>query len=296
MSIDIVDWLDGNLISMVDGVAYGLLLFTLAVGLSLIFGMMDVLNLAHGTLYLAGAYVAYALADGTWIGLLVAVVVGLAVGAVGGGVLAALTQPLATRGHLDQALLTLGIAFIAADILATVFGGDVLPITPPGGLQGSISILGHAYPTYRLAFIAVAGVLAGVAYLLFERSSLGALVRATVADRDMVRASGVDTRKLMAGVFAFGAALATIGGVLGAPIIPPGPGVDETVLVLSLVVVVVGGLGSVPGALLGALLIGQVQTLGVALTPAYAPFLLFGAMLAVLAWRPAGLVSLVRRG
>jgi branched-chain amino acid transport system permease protein len=291
----VLDWFDNNLVSMVDGVAYGLLLFTLAVGLSLVFGMMDVLNLAHGTLYLLGAYVAYALSDGSWLGLLVAIVVGVLVGVAGGGLLAALTQPLAGRGHLDQALLTLGIAFIAADILAAVFGSQVLPTAPPEGLTGSTSILGHSYPIYRLAFIAIAGAIAVLVYTMFERSSLGALVRATVADRDMVRASGVDTRKVLFGVFAFGAALAALGGVLGAPILAPGPGVDETVLVLSLVVVVVGGLGSVPGALLGALLIGQVQTLGVAVLPTYAPFLLFGAMLAVLAWRPAGLVSLVRR-
>lgn len=291
-----LSWLDGNLVSMVDGVAYGLLLFTLAVGLSLVFGMMDVLNLAHGTLYLAGAYVAYALSDGSWLGLLVALLVGVGVGVAGGGLLAALTQPLAARGHLDQALLTLGIAFIAADVLVAVFGAQVLPTAPPEGLTGRTSILGHSYPVYRLAFIGIAGALAVLVYALFERSSIGALVRATVADRDMVRATGVDTRKVLFGVFAFGAALATVGGVLGAPILAPGPGVDETVLVLSLVVVVVGGLGSVPGALLGALLIGQVQTLGVAVLPTYAPFLLFGAMLVVLAWRPDGLVSLVRRG
>jgi branched-chain amino acid transport system permease protein len=257
--------------------------------------MMDVLNLAHGTLYLVGAYAAYLLSDGSWVGMLVAVVVGVAVGVLGGGLLAALTQPLAKRGHLDQALLTLGVAFIASDVFSAAFGSEVLPIQVPEGLRGSIEILGHTYPIYRLVFIGVAGLLAAIVFTLFERSSLGALVRATVADRDMVRVSGVDTRKVLFGVFAFGAALASLGGVLGAPILAPGPNVDETVLVLSLVVIVVGGLGSVPGALLGALLIGQVQTLGVALMPRYSPFLLFGAMLLVLAWRPSGLVSLVRR-
>lgn len=288
-------WLDANLVSMVDGVAFGLLLFTLAVGLSLVFGMMDVLNLAHGTLYLAGAYVAYMLSDGSWVGLVVAVAAGVGVGVAGGVVLAAMTQPLAARGHLDQAVLTLGVAFIVADVFAAVFGSEVLPIVVPEALRGSVSIVGHTYPLYRLVFIGVAAVLAVVVWLLFERSSLGALVRATVADRDMVRALGVDTRKVLLAVFAFGAALAVVGGVLGAPILAPGPGVDERVLVLSLVVVVIGGLGSVRGALLGALLIGQVQTLGVAVLPQYAPFLLFGAMLLVLAVRPQGLVSVVSR-
>ena len=290
----VVQWLDDNLVSMVDGVAFGLLLFTLAVGLSLVFGMMDVLNLAHGSLYLLGAYAAYSLSDGSLVGLVLALLVGLLVGALGGVVLAGMTQPLASRGHLDQAVLTLGISFIVADLLSSAYGAEVLPADPPTALRGSVSILGHSYPLYRLVFIGIAAVLALAVWAAFERSSLGALVRATVADRDMVRALGVDTRKVLFGVFAAGAALASLGGVFGAPILAPGPGVDERVLVLSLVVVVVGGLGSVSGALLGALLIGQVQTLGVAVLPDYAPFLLFGTMLVVLAFRPAGLLSLTR--
>ncbi len=290
-----LDWFDTNLVSMVDGVAYGLLLFTLAVGLSLVFGMMDVLNLAHGSLYLVGAFAAYALSDGSWLGLALAVVVGVLAGVLGGGILAAMTAPLSTRGHLDQAALTLGVSLVAAEVMVMIFGAEVLPTRPPESLARSASVLGHSYPLYRLLFIVVAGLLAAGVYVVFERSSLGALVRATVADRDMVRAMGVDTRKVLFGVFAFGAGLAALGGVLGAPILAPGPGVDENVLVLSLVVVVIGGLGSVRGALLGALVIGQVQTLGVALLPAYAPFLLFGAMLVVLAWRPQGLASLVTR-
>ena len=289
-----IGWLDAHFVSMVDGVAYGLLLFTLAVGLSLVFGMMDVLNLAHGTLYLAGAYAAYALSDGSWLGLLVALVVGLVVGLLGGGLLAAAVAPLQGRGHLDQAALTLGIMLIGGELMIMVFGAEVLPTAPPRALGHSVSILGNAYPLYRLVFIGVAGLLAALVYLAFERSSVGALVRATVADRDMVRAMGVDTRKVLFGVFAFGAVLAAVGGVLGAPIIAPGPGIDDRVLVLSLVVVVIGGLGSVRGALLGALLIGQVQTLGVALVPAFAPFLLFGAMLLVLVLRPQGLFALGR--
>lgn len=290
-----LDWLDSNLVSMVDGVAYGLLLFTLAVGLSLVFGMMDVLNLAHGSLYLVGAFAAYALSDGSWLGFALAIAVGVAAGVLGGGILAAMTAPLSSRGHLDQAALTLGVSLIAAEIMVMIFGAEVLPTQPPEALAHSISVLGHSYPLYRLVFIAVAALLALGVYLVFQRSSLGALVRATVADRDMVRAMGVDTRKVLFGVFAFGAGLAALGGVLGAPILAPGPGVDENVLVLSLVVIVIGGLGSVQGALVGALVIGQVQTLGVALLPAYAPFLLFGAMLVVLAWRPQGIWSLAAR-
>lgn len=289
-----VEWFDANLVSIVDGVAYGLLLFTLAAGLSLVFGMMDVLNLAHGTLYLAGAYLTFLVSGGGWFGFFAAVAAGVAIGSAGGVVLTAMTQPLARRGHLDQALLTVGVALIGGEIFLILSGGDPLPASEPAALDGSLSLLGHAYPTYRLVFIGVAALLAAVVYLAFERSTLGALVRATVADREMVQALGVDTRKVLLGVFAFGGALAAVGGVLGAPIIGPAPGVDESVLVLSLVVVVVGGLGSIRGALLGALYIGQVQSLGVALIPTYAPFLLFGSMFLVLAVRPQGLVSVVK--
>ena len=300
-----VGWFDAHAVSIVDGAAFGLLYFTLAVGLSLVFGMMDVLNLAHGTLYLGGAYAAYRFADGGWTGLALALVVGLAVGVGGGALLAALVAPLAARGrgasgagsgggsqgarHLDQALLTLGVSVIGAELFLLA-SGDELSVPAPRALSGGTTVFGHTYPTYRLVFIGVAGVLAAAVYLLLERSSLGALVRATVADRDMVRAMGVDTRKVLFGVFAAGSALAVVGGVLGAPIIGPAPGVDGHVLVMSLVVVVIGGLGSVRGALLGALLVGQVDTLGRALLPQYAAFLLFGAMFVVLAVRPRGLV------
>jgi branched-chain amino acid transport system permease protein len=281
-------------VSIVDGVAFGLLLFTLATGLSLVFGMMDVLNLAHGTLYLAGAYLAYLLSDGSWVGFLTAIAAGVAIGAVGGAVLTGMTQPLARRGHLDQALLTIGVALIGAEAFLLVSGGNPLPAVEPAALDVSISLAGHTYPAYRLVFIGVAALLAVLVYLIFERSTLGALVRATVSDREMVQALGVDTRKVLLAVFAFGGALATVGGVLGAPIIGPAPNVDENVLVLSLVVIVVGGLGSIRGALLGALYIGQVQSLGVVLLPEYAPFLIFGSMFLVLALRPQGLVSLAR--
>lgn len=282
-------WLGVNL---VDGVAFGLLLFTLAVGLSLIYGMMRVLNLAHGTLYLGGAYLAYLISNGTWPRLLLAVAVGLGVGVAGGALLSVLVVPLARRDENAHAMLTLGLSFIGVDVFMALSGGGTLGVDPPRVLAGSVHLFGKQYPVYRLLFIVVAAALAVGVYLVFERSQVGALVRATVADRDMVRALGVDTRKVLLGVFGFGAGLAVLGGVLGAPIIGPGPEVDENVLMLSLVVVVVGGLGTVRGALLGALLVGQVETLGVTLFPQYAAFMLFGAMFLVLAVRPRGLLSL----
>jgi branched-subunit amino acid ABC-type transport system permease component len=217
------------------------------------------------------------------------VVVALAVGAICGGVLAGMSAPLAGRGHLDQALLTLGCALVLADLVVVFFGRDVHGVAAPPGLDGSVSIAGQAYPVYRLALIGVGLALALAIYVVVERTRLGSLVRAAVADRAMLEAMGVDSRKVLLGVFAAGCALAAFAGALGAQIYGARPGLEETILLLALVVVVIGGLGSIKGALVGALIIGQVESLGRALVPELAPFLLFGAMGLVLLFRPRGL-------
>jgi branched-subunit amino acid ABC-type transport system permease component len=213
------------------------------------------------------------------------------VGAFAGAGLSLVTRPIAHRGHLDQALLTLGIAFVAADLFSEFYGNDVKSVRAPAAFGGSTSILGSTYPTYRLVVIAVGLVLAVGAWYVIERTRVGSLVQASVADAQMVRALGVNTTYLMTGVFAAGAALAAFGGVLGAPILSASPGLDTRVLILGLVVVVIGGLGSVSGALVGALLIGQVEALGVSLVPTYASFLTFGTMALVLLLRPSGILA-----
>lgn len=276
------------LVSVLNGLAMGALLFAIALGLSLVFGMMDVLNLAHGAVYLVGAYIAVAL-NGAGLGAFVlAVLTAAVVGALLGGVLAGLTR--ATPHHLDQALLTLGVSLVVAEVLAVVFGDDVRSIAAPAPIAGSVTVFGETYPLYRLLVIGFGLVLAVSVYFLIERSTLGAVIRATVADRGMVAALGVNTGRVLVGAFAAGAALAAVGGVLAGPILGAQPGLDEKVLLLALVVVVIGGLGSVRGALLGAALIGQVQALGTSLLPEYASFLIFGAMALVLLARPAGLL------
>jgi branched-chain amino acid transport system permease protein len=284
-------WLDTHFISLLNGLAIGALLFILAVGLSLIFGMMDVLNLAHGVLFLGGAYAAWWVAGEhpSWGQFLGALAVAGAVGIVAGIGLSFTIGRLARRSHLDQALLTLGLTLIAADALSAAFGNDVHAINPPPGLDGSVLIAGKAYPVYRLALIGLGAVLAAVVHIVVERTSLGALVRATVADRHMVQSVGVDDRKVKIVVFAVGALLATTAGVLGAPVYGARPDLDRTVLILALVVVVIGGLGSVRGALVGALVIGQIETLGRALLSNLASFVLFGALAVVLVLRPRGL-------
>lgn len=284
----------GHLVSVLNGLAMGSLLFAIALGLSLVFGMMDVLNLAHGAVYLVGAYIAVALAaDGASLAAFVlAVLVAAVAGAALGGALAGLTR--GTPHHLDQALLTLGVSLVVAESLSVVFGNDVHSVAAPAPVAGSVAVLGEPYPLYRLLVIAFGAVLAVAVHVLVERSPLGSVIRATVADRDMVSALGINTGRVLVGVFAAGAALAAAGGVLAGPILGAQPGLDEKVLLLALVVVVIGGLGSVKGALLGAILIGQVQALGTSLLPEYASFLIFAAMGLVLLLRPAGLLPAVR--
>lgn len=286
-----ISWFDANLVSVLNGLAIGSLLFILAVGLSLVFGMMDVLNLAHGALFLAGAYFAYLLVgqDPSWPAFAGALALAVGIGLLAGGLLQAMTEPLSRRSHLDQALLTLGVALVGAELLALLFGDDPQSVAAPPGLNGSTTVLGVTYPVYRLVLIGVGAVLALVVYLVVERTRLGLLVRASVADRDMVSAVGVDERLVKAAVFGLGSVLAVVAGVLGAPIYGAQPGLDVRVLILALVVIVIGGLGSIRGALIGALLVGQVETLGRALLPELASFLLFGALALVLILRPQGL-------
>ncbi|HWM86919.1 MAG TPA: branched-chain amino acid ABC transporter permease [Kofleriaceae bacterium] len=284
-------WFDTHLVSLLNGLAIGFLLFILAVGLSLVFGMMDVLNLAHGAIFLGGAYLSWSIAgqDPSWAGFLAALAAAAAVGAAAGAGLSLGTERLARRSHLDQALLTLGVSLIAADALSAAFGDDVLAVNPPPGLDGSVLLLGHDYPVYRLSLIAAGAALALAVHLVVERTTLGALVRATVADRDMVSAVGIDERRVKVVVFGIGSALAAVAGVLGAPIYGARPGLDSTVLILALVVVVIGGLGSVRGALVGALVIGQIESVGRELLSNLASFVLFGALALVLVVRPHGL-------
>ncbi|WP_033345454.1 branched-chain amino acid ABC transporter permease [Catenuloplanes japonicus] len=267
----------------VDGVAFGMLLFTAAIGLTLIFGVMGVLNLAHGVFYLAGAYLAYLIADGSLLLLAGAFAAAVVLGATAGAGLAVALAPV--RGHLDQALVTLGLAFLAADVFTTVFGAGPQLAEPPEVLAGHVMLGGYGYPVYRLVFIAVAGLLAVVLHLVVRHTTAGILLRATVADPAMSAAMGVRPGRVQTAAMAVGGSLAVVAGVLGAPVLGPAPGVDATVLVLALIIVVLGGAGSVPGTAAGALLVGQVQTTGTLLASAAAPFVLFAALLVVLVVR-----------
>jgi branched-chain amino acid transport system permease protein len=288
----IIEFLDDNFTSILNGFALGMLLFVLAVGLSLIFGLLDVLNLAHGSIYILGSYVGYQLVEREGVAFVPTLVIVAVFGLGLGLVLNALLWPIRSRGHLDQVLLTLGLFFIVADLVTIIWGTDFYGfITPPAFLDKSVEIFGHFYPLYRIAVIAIGVVLALSLYLMFERTQLGAILRAAVEDRAMVGALGINVRLVMLLVLMLGAALATFAGVIGAPILTIAPGIAGEVLILALIVVVVGGLGSIPGAFVGAIIIGETQSLGVALFPETAPFALFGAMALILVFRPAGLFS-----
>ncbi|WP_032768602.1 ABC transporter permease subunit [Streptomyces sp. CNS654] len=280
-----MELLDGHLIPAVDGVAFGLLLFVVAAGLSLAFGTAGVLNLSHGTLYAIGAYTGAELSDGTWGGLALGLSAGTAAACVAGAGLSAATAPLARRGHLAQALLTFGLALIGGDLLIQFFGADELPVRVPEALDSSVTLLGHRYPAYRLCFIVMAVLLAAFGTWVLTRTRMGAAVRAAADDPQMLAATGHSPRAVHTGVLAAAGALAGAAGVLGAPIIGPGPGTSENVLMLSLVVVVLGGLRSLWATFFAAVAVGEVQTLGVSVAPELAPYLLFAAMAAVLVLR-----------
>ncbi|MEV7327491.1 branched-chain amino acid ABC transporter permease [Micromonospora sp. NPDC093244] len=283
--------IDPYLIPALDGVAYGLLVFVAASGLVFCFGVANILNLAHGMLYAIGGYTAAALLDGGWTSLALALAVGVLAAAATGVLLAGLLTPVAAGNHLTQALLTFGVALAGGSLLVAGFGPDDPRVRVPAALDGSVMVAGHRYAAYRLVFIVVAAVISAALYLVVRRTRAGMLVRAAVDDPEMVACMGVSPTRIRAGVLAAGGALAGAAGVLGAPIIGPGTDTADTVLLLSLVVVVLGGLGSTAGTLLAALAIGEIQTLGVALLPSAAPFLLFAAMAAVLAVRARGLAA-----
>ena len=282
-----------------NGLSFGALLFILAAGLSLIFGMMDVVNLAHGAFYMLGAYVALSVTRVTgsfWVALVVAPLVLAVVGLV---IEPVLLRRLRGR-HLDQVLVTIGLSLVIADFIRLRddwgWGATVRALPLPAGLDHSIPIAGSDYPTYRLFVIAFAIALALLLYVVHRRSRIGALVRAGVGDAQMLSALGVDTDRLFTLTFAVGAGLAGLAGVIAAPVFGLQPGMDVDALIYSLIVVVVGGLGSLSGAIAGAGVVGPADTFGKVLFPQFALALIFAIMALVLLFRPTGLLGRIRIG
>ncbi len=278
------------MIHLLNGVAFGSLLFLLASGFTLAFGLMQFINLAHGSFYLLGAYLALTVMRATG-----SFPVAVAAGTLAVMVLGALAERVFLhRFHLQplpQVLFTMGLAFLIGDAALVIWGGEPQVLGPPEWLSGAARIGTIFYPKYRLFVIAAGVVVAAGLWLFLERTRAGALVRACVDDEEMALAVGINVRRLFMWMFALAALLAGLGGALGAPLIGAYPGVDFEVLPLALVVVILGGLGSLGGAVLGSVFVGIVDSLGKAMFPELSYFTLFAPMAVVLAIKPTGLLG-----
>jgi branched-chain amino acid transport system permease protein len=275
-------------IQTLNSLALGGLLFLLASGFSLIFGLMRIANLTHGALFMLGAYFGVSIlkvVPNLWLAALLG---GLAVALLGG-----LFERLILRkligNELGQVLVTLGVAFIIADLCLIVWGGDPIPLPTPPALQQPLRFFDLAFPAYRLAVIGIAIATAIGLYLLMERTRLGAMIRAGVDDMNMARAVGIPVSRLFTTVFCLGAFLAGAGGIIGGPMLSAYPGLDADMLPLALIVVMLGGVGSLTGAFVGSFIIGFIYTFGIALAPDLAYVILFLPMIVVIAFRPRGL-------
>jgi branched-chain amino acid transport system permease protein len=287
------------LIQLLNSVQYGLLLFLIASGLTLIFGIMGIINLAHGSFYMLGAYVAWSFAErlgSLWaaiaVGIVLSVVLGMALEWL-------LINRLYRRDHLYQVLLTYGLILMFEELRSVLWGDDVHGVPMPAALSQSIQLTETlSYPVYRLWISGVCLVLAVCMYWLIQRTRLGMMIRAGAANREMVQSLGINIQLLYRLVFALGVALAAFAGMIAAPVSSVFPGMGNQVLIICFVVVVIGGIGSVKGALVGALLIGLVDTFGKVIEieiggfrvlPELAGMTVYLLMAAVLLWRPEGI-------
>lgn len=285
--------MDTLVTQFLNGLVSGMLLFIMAAGLSLIFGQMNVVNLSHGVFYLAGSYIGYSIVTrfgNFWLALLIAPLI---MGIVGYFVERYLLRHhYGHENHLKQVLLTFGIAVSLTAIIEWTWEALPLAYNPPALLSGRVLILGVQYPLYRFALIIFGVVLAISLWLFWERTRIGAIVRAGVSDAKMVSGLGINIERVFAGVFVFGAMLAALSGVLGAPIYSVSLDLGFEILILTIVVVVIGGLGSLTGAFWGALLIGMADTFGKAFIPEFSLFIIFAVMAVVLLVKPSGLFGL----
>jgi branched-chain amino acid transport system permease protein len=278
------------LIQVLNSVQYGLLLFLVASGLTLIFGIMGVINLAHGSFYMLGAYAAFtlsALTGNFFVAIALGVVLAIAFGYLLEWVFFSF---LYERSHLQQVLLTYGLILVFEELRSLAVGDDVHGVPVPGVLAASIPLGSTmSYPVYNLFISAACLVVAALLFALLRYTRLGMMIRAGASNREMVRSLGIDIKFLFRVVFALGVALAAFAGMINAPSSSVYPGMGNQILIICFVVVVIGGIGSVPGALIAALLIGFVDTFGKVFLPDYSGMLIYLLMAVILVWRPEGL-------
>jgi len=277
---------------LLNGLVYGVLLFLMAAGLSLIFGLMNVVSLAHGSFFMLGAYLSTTLIARGFDFWTAAIAAGLLVAVFGTIVERFILRRLA-GAELAQVLVTLGLSFMIADVCLMVWTGDPIRIDTPAGLRGATTVLGLGFPIYRLAVSLIAVVFAAALWGLLDWTRLGAMIRAGVDDAPMARVVGIRVSRLFTVVFGLGAWLAGFAGVIGGPILSVYPGLDQEMLPLALVVVILGGSGSLLGSLVGSFVVGFLYNFGQAMFPELAYVVLFLPMLIVLVLRPQGLFGRV---
>lgn len=276
------------LIQAFNGISYGALLFLLASGLTLIFGVMRIVNLAHGSYFLLGGYVALSVIAATDSWLLALPVAALSIAVVG-----LLMERIFLRrvgfDPLRQVLLTVGFAFLFQQAALDIWGGNSLDITPPDQLRGSTVVAGLHLPMYRIFMIGTSVAVGTILWLVMEKTRAGAMIRAAVDDSEMARGVGIDTSRVSMFIFALGAFLAALGGVVGGGFLGIYPGLDFEILPIAFAVVIIGGMGSLTGAAVGSLIVGLADNFGKALFPELAYFTLYAPMVLILAVKPSGL-------
>jgi branched-chain amino acid transport system permease protein len=282
------------LIQLLNAVQYGLLLFLLSSGLTLIFGIMGVINLAHGSFYMVGAYLAFWLTKLTgnlWLAIPIAVATAFGIGLF---LETAIFSRLYKRDHLYQVLLTFGLILVFEELRSILFGDDVHGVAVPEILNYSIPLTETlSYPAYRLFVTAVGLAIAGLLYLVIHRTRVGMMIRAGNSNREMAASLGINIPLLFALVFAFGVALAAFAGAIAAPISSVFPGMGNHILIICFVVVVIGGIGSINGAMIASLAVGLADTLGKVFAAEYSAVAVYLVMAAILLWRPQGIASKV---
>jgi branched-chain amino acid transport system permease protein len=265
-----------------------MLLFMIAAGMSIIFGLMNIINLAHGTFFALGAYIAFSFIHmhfGFWLSLIASIVIVMIIALI----LEHFLLVRVYKEHAEQVLLTFGIMFISADLMKWIWGADPLTVSPPPIFDSSINMGLIDFPVYRLFVIAVGIIVAFIMWYLENKTHTGAVIRAGVDDREMLGALGINVKVVFAGVFAFGAGIAALGGGLAGPILSLYLGMDAEVLILSLVIVVIGGLGTWKGSFVVAIMVGMIETLGQAWFPSISMAIVFIFMLVILIVKPSGL-------
>jgi branched-chain amino acid transport system permease protein len=280
---------------VIIGLSIGFLLFILAAGLTLIFGMLGVINFAHGSLYMLGAYIAYSVVQfigSFWLALLVAPAVVLVLGAFAERVA---LRPLYTRDHHYQLLMTFGFILILEEAVKMIWGLSYKEVNPPAPFDSPVNAWGMTVSSYRLFVIGFGAAVSVLLFYVLEKTKVGVTIRAASSDAETVQALGINVGLVRSGVFAFGAALAALGGVIAAPIFPVELGMGFNIIIDCFIVIIIGGLGSIKGAIVAALMLGMVRAMGYAVAPDWVDFIGYSLLIIVLLTRPEGLFGRARR-